>query len=190
MRAAMTLCAKTSAILIPLLGIGCASKQTPEQQFYTLRAMTSGEEAVQGSVGLENARLRIAGVSAAAYLSQPGIVIADAAGIIYPANFHLWADLPDVAIKRRLERCVLQDTKAERKPQEIQVQIHSFQGAGDGDVVFGGVWTSTTKDARASKDTYLFEYREGQQGDGYGPLVAALSKTVQQLCVDILEKAV
>lgn len=185
----MTSCAKLSAISMLLLAAACASKKVPEQQFYTMQAVTSGAELVQGSVGLENAKIRIGGVSTAAYLSQAGIVTADTAGIIYPANYHLWAELPEVAIKRRMERCVLQDTNTKRKPQVIQLEVHSFQGDGDGGVIFGGVWTSTPSGARASKDTYLFEYREDQIGDGYAPLVSALSKTVQQLCVDILDKA-
>ena len=189
MRSAMTLSAKITAVLMLFFAVGCASKTIPEHQFYTMQSVASGEEVLQGSVGLANAKMRIAGVSTAAYLSQTGIVTADAAGIIYPANYHLWAELPEVAIKRRLERCVLQDTQTKREPQVINVQVHSFQGDGDGGVVFGGVWTSTLQGAGASTDTYLFEYRESQRGDGYGPLVAALSNTVQQLCVDILEKA-
>ena len=189
MRSAITFCATISAVLMLLSAPGCASKIIPEHQLYTLQSVASGNEAVQGSVGLANARIRIAGVSTAAYLSQAGIVTSDAAGIIYPANYHLWAELPEVAIKRRLERCVLQDTKTTRNPQVINVQVNSFQGDGDGGVVFDGVWTSTPQGAPARKDTYLFEYRESQSGDGYGPLVTALSNTVQQLCVDILEKA-
>ena len=158
-RSAMTLSAKISAVSMLLLAVGCASKKIPEHQFYTMQSVVSGEEVLQGSVELANAKLRIAGVSTAAYLSQAGIVTADAAGIIYTANYHLWAELPDVTIKRRLERCVLQDTQTKREPQVIEVQVHSFQGDGNGGVIFGGVWTSTPQGAPASRDTYLFEYR-------------------------------
>ena len=189
MSSAMILCAKISAVSILLLAVGCASKNVPEHQYYTLQSIATGDEVVQGSVGLANAKIRISGVSTAAYLSQAGIVTSDAAGIIYPANYHLWAELPAMAIKRRLERCVLQDTKSDRTPQVIQVQVNSFQGDGDGGVIFDGVWTSMSQNAPSSKDTYLFEYRESQRGDGYGPLVSALSNAVKQLCVDILEVA-
>ena len=189
MRSAKTLSVKISAVSMLLLAAGCASKKIPEHQFYTMQSVVSGEEVLQGSVELANAKLRIASVSTAAYLSQAGIVTSDAAGIIYPANYHLWAELPDVAIKRRLERCVLQDTQTKREPQVIEVQVHSFQGDGNGGVIFGGVWTSTPQGDSTSKQTYLFEYRESQPGDGYGPLVAALSNTVRQLCDDILGKS-
>lgn len=183
-----TVRAQLSAVLVLVLVAGCASTQVPTQQFYTMQTVASEQEAVKGSVGLAKANIRITEVSTAAYLSQTGIITADADGMIYPANYHLWAELPEVAIKRRLERCFLQDTKSDRKPQLIELEVHSFQGDGDGGAIFGGVWTSASQNARADKDTFLFEYRESQQGDGYGPLVAALSQTVQQLCVDILDE--
>ncbi len=188
MMSVKSLCAYIGAVSILLLVAGCASKKAPVQQFYTLQYIGSNEEPMQGSVGLANAKIRIADISTAAYLTQTGIVTADAAGLIYPANYHLWAELPAVAIKRRLERCVLQDTESQRKSQLIQVQVHTFQGDGDGGVVFGGVWTSTLQGERSANDTYLFEYRERQLGDGYSALVAALSQSVQMLCNDILEK--
>lgn len=178
-----------SAVLMVFLVTGCASKQAPEQQFYTLQSVASSEEVFEGSVGLANAKLRIAEVSTAAYLSQTGIVTADSAGLIYPANYHLWAELPEVAIKRRLERCVLQDTNSERKSQLIHIKVHSFQGDGNGGVVFGGVWTSTPQGKRVVKDTYMYEYRERQNNDGYSSLVAALSQAVHKLCGDILDNA-
>ncbi len=182
-----SVCAKLSAILMLVLVASCASKQVTTQ-FYTMQAVASEQEAVKGSVGLAKANIRISDVSTAAFLAQTGIITADADGMIYPANYHLWAELPEVAIKRRLERCFLQDTNSERKPLLIGLEVHSFQGDGDGGVVFGGVWTSASQSTRADKDTFLFEYRERQIGDGYGPLVAALSQTVQQLCVDILDE--
>ncbi|OED36463.1 hypothetical protein AB833_28060 [Chromatiales bacterium (ex Bugula neritina AB1)] len=173
------------SILMAVAVSACATVEVPQVQFYTLQSQASGEEPPQGSVEVANAGLRIERVSMAAYLSQPGIVITDSDGKIYSANYHQWAELPKIAIKRRLERCVLTNAGQGDGRQLIRLNVDKFQGDEKGNAVFGGVWTMIPQGARSASETYLFEYREKQIGDGYVPLVAALSVTVQKLCEEI-----
>ena len=177
----------TTAILLALL-IGCASNQLPVQQFYTIKPFASDEQLLQGSVGINNAELVIGQVTAPAYLAQAGIVIAGTEGNLELANYHLWVEPPAVAIKRYLERCALSYGKSIRKRQRIDIEIHRFQGDGSGGVIFDGVWNKYTVSDGAALGTFLFDYREPQRGDGFGALATALSRTVELLCVDILDK--
>ena len=176
----------TSVLLIALLS-ACTSKKPPTQQFYTLQPIKSDEIVSQGSVGINKAELLIGRVSVPAYLAQTGIVTADRDGKVGWANYHLWAELPAVAIKRHLERCVLGDTKpSERIQQRLDIEIHRFQGDGNGGVVFDGVWSKFAAADGTDLGAFLFEYRQPQRGDGYGALASALSRTVELLCIDIL----
>ena len=175
------------ALLIALLS-GCASQAPSVQQYYTLQPFESDAVVAQGSVGVNEADLLINRVSVPAYLAQAGIITADTEGKVEWANYHLWAELPAVAIKRHLERCVLSDKASKRQPQRIDIEIHRFQGDGKGGAVFDGVWTTHSAANGATLGTFLFEYRRPQRGDGYGALATTLSQTVQQLCFDILAK--
>ncbi len=167
---------------------GCASTEPATERFYTLQPLESNDNSLRGSVGIEEAELLFNPVSVPSYLAQNGIVTAGIDGKIEWANYHLWAELPAVAIKRNLERCVLRSTRSGIQQQRINVEIHRFQGDGNGGVVFDGTWSSHKVADNTALGTYLFEYRQPQIGDGYGALTTALSKTVEQLCVDILSK--
>ena len=175
------------ALLLVLLP-GCTSRAPATQQYYTLQPFESDAVLPQGSVGVKKADLQINRVTVPAYLAQAGIITADTEGKVEWANYHLWAELPAVAIKRHLERCVLSDKASKRQPQRIDIEIHRFQGDGKGGAVFDGVWTTHSAANGASLGTFLFEYRRPQRGDGYGALATTLSQTVQQLCFDILAK--
>lgn len=177
----------TASLLLTVL-IGCAAKNTPTQQFYTLQSLDSDKRPSQGSVGVSEPELIFTRVTVPSYLNQTGIITADIDGKIEWANYHLWAELPAVAIKRYLERCVLNDASSERRQQRIDIEIHRFQGDGKGGVIFDGIWSKHNVDDGTALGTYIFEYRQPQRGDGYGPLATALSQTVEQLCIDIQNK--
>ncbi|ASJ73543.1 hypothetical protein [Granulosicoccus antarcticus] len=57
-----TLCVQIGAVSMLLFATGCASTKEPEQQVYMLRSVVPDEEVIQGSVGLANAKMRIAEV--------------------------------------------------------------------------------------------------------------------------------
>jgi uncharacterized lipoprotein YmbA len=178
---------RTLLILALSLLTACASAP-PQYTTYLLRA-DHHNDSRQLNV---KANTYIGGLTIAAYIDQPGLVLAQGDGEIHKAKYHQWAEpLRDSvrnfissSVSAELDFDVLPYKPAGKPAQRIDITINQLHGDASGNAVLLAYWSVTGPDGTAS---YQFSASAALQADGYGALVAAEKQLLQQLASAIAD---
>jgi uncharacterized lipoprotein YmbA len=174
------------SLLLVLLMASCASKQ---KSFYMLTP--EGLAPAAGGVGIG-----IGPVSVASYLAHPNIVFQESSHRFALAESHVWAgDLDDniakvlsVNLGRQLHTGNVRtypwgDDTGLR--YQVAVDIRELHGNATGDAVIDATWRVYSLPDRAIVATRSWSATEPLKHDGYDEMVAAESRLLARLAVEI-----
>ena len=172
-------------IVLSLVLLAACSSQPPQTSSYLLRSevpSTDGEQLAETSVAL-------GGIEVAAYIRQPGLVLASGDGKIHAARNHVWAEPLQVSLRRFLANEISaaagKDIGTSALPAtatRINVTIDQLHGDGKGAAVLVAYWEL---EAGANVSSYQFAERQDLVSDGYDALVRAQEALLKRLAAAI-----
>ena len=171
--------------LFAALLLAACSSQPQQPATYLLRsevASTSGQQ-------LAASRVALAQVRVAAYIEQPGLVLATGEGRIQAARNHLWAEPLRVSLPRFMANEISaasgRDVSASPLPTtevRINLAIDQLHGNGKGAALLVAYWDIESAD---TLNAFRFAEQHALEGDGYGALVQAEEALLRQLAAAI-----
>lgn len=169
------------ALCLPLLLAACAG--TPDVRYYLLPPAAGTPAAVkEGAAGVD---VRLAG-----YLASPSIAYRQGPVRVSLAQFHQWAEAPQPMLRRALAERLSKRTGRAWLAQgngavpRVIVEVSEFGGSDDGSARVGGQYRFVASDGKA-QESWPFDIRVPQQGDGYAALAEALGEGVDRLAGEI-----
>lgn len=152
---------------------GCAGQSPTDKHYYWLNSGLVSESGVVANFEVK--------INLASYLRQPGIVLAKQEHELQLANYHLWAEPLNRAIrshlKYRLEDAQLKDV------DWVQIDIRQLHGSVQGQVLLDAKWhvmMNCKLEAQAS-----FNQTLAQPQAGYRALVSSHQELLRQLSQSI-----
>jgi uncharacterized protein len=189
----------TGLVLSQVLLNGCTSSKAT--RFYSLNPLKSASPSAMaygGSPSTSNPRpsLGIASVEIPDYLDRPQIVTRDAGSGLKIAEFDQWAGDLDKDVTRVLAETLSDQfpntpvyilTGRRALPADYRITVHltrldPIPGKG---VWLEGLWTVLAENGRRIEVRGESSVTEPIQGTGYGAIVAAMSRAVDQLGKEI-----
>jgi uncharacterized lipoprotein YmbA len=165
--------------------LAACSSQPKQPVTYLLRpdvAATSGKELASSGVALASIRV-------AAYIEQPGLVLATGDGRVHAARNHQWAEPLQVSLRRFLASEIAQAsgtqvsaTVAATTETRVDVAIDQLHGDGQGRALLVAYW-----EVESGGDSKRFQFAEQQvlASDGYDALAQAEESLLRQLAAAI-----
>lgn len=176
---------KIAALLLIALMTGCASQTIPPT-YYLLRS----NQDLQSTVLSTSRQYSLGTVEIAAYLNQPGLVIATAEGEILPASQNLWAEPIYDGIRNYLTTEIAQasgyellPTKLTRNTTVVNVRIDQLHGTLDGQAQIVAYWWLVSDDEVASLNRFSESHALAESG--YNALVEAEKVLLSELAKKI-----
>lgn len=171
-----------------LIITGCGQSSIREQPHYYLLQSNSAsynKAATKIVIGLSP-------VSVADYINAPGVALLTRGNQIRIANYHLWAEQPDLAISRVLHSeldQLLQGIRVDngqlgRQPDwdfTLATQIDQFHGSEQGDARLSGYWQ--LRSGEKVLLTQRFNLSQTLEEPGYPALVKSLRALLHQLAL-------
>ena len=179
-----------TSFLILLLTIcaGCSSSPLPESHDYLLRPQVNTSKYENEAV------IALDRVEIAPYLDEQGIVLETAAGQIDTATHNRWAEPLDFAIRRYLQVSISQDMSqniasiiepSSKTRTRIDVYVHQLHGSVTGTVKIVAEWQIRETESGNVIAAGQYANNETIAGDGYGEIVMAHSRLLDQLASSI-----
>jgi uncharacterized lipoprotein YmbA len=174
------------SLLVIFVISACSSTDSdqPETVYYLFDANPS-----QLPVKSSATKVKLSNVSLALYLKTSNLIMLDEASNVVPANFHLWADGLESAIKRAL----LNDLNSESEHIQfvqtchdcvsIMVHVDHFYPNNQGKVLLAGHWL-----IEDSNMTIPFYIEDELEEDGYAHAVLKMRAQVKRLSKRIFEQ--
>lgn len=186
-----------ASVALPFLLASCGSTKT--SSFYTLNPVLAPPSATTGeSISQSNSRpcIGIVSVEVPDYLDRPQIVTRNANNVIEIAEFDRWAGDLRNDIGRVLAETmsanlpghdifVLTGRRAVPAEYRVTVNVTRFDPMPDNEVWLKALWTVLGKEGRDIAIRGESNFKEPVQGTGYGATVAAMSRAVDRLGVQI-----
>jgi uncharacterized lipoprotein YmbA len=170
--------------------VGCASSP-PESFDYLLRPqISSADYAAKPTIALDK-------IEVAPYLDRKGIVLETSPGQVDTAKHHRWADPLNFSIRRYLQVALTQETAqniaSTFEPNSdvetrVDVFVHQLHGSVTGTVKLVAEWQIRSTDSGEVTASGQFSAAETIAGDGYGEVVQAHAKLLDQLASSISAK--
>ncbi len=179
-----------SLSVLGVLSTSCSVYQSPlEITYYTLSEPADLSSRSVENWSVDKALIRVQRVTSTTFLSQPSIITENQNHTITAANYHHWAELPEIAIKRTLDRCITLRSKdlQSSKKMNVVINIHRFNRDHIGHAINSGYWRAYDTETTTTQAENHFDYMEPQLVDGYHGVVSALSITLDKLCSDIVD---
>jgi uncharacterized lipoprotein YmbA len=182
-----------TAILLPLVLVGCASS-SPPARFYTLQALVPPVE--HGSIDFGDQWVGIGPVRVPDYLDRPQIVTRGDVHRIQIHEFDRWADrVGDRILIVMMENVArLSDSKrvapypwpsAFRPDRRVFGEVLAFEADATGGVVLRTRWLVHVPGAPAEGDVRVSEYLENATAGDFDSITAAMSRALQSWSVDV-----
>lgn len=184
---------KVATLLLLVLVAGCASQVTPPT-YYLLRS----DQAMQSTALRTSQHYSLGTVEIAAYLDQPGLVIATAAGETRPASQNLWAEPIYDGVRNYLSTEIAQasgqellPTKLTKDTTAVNIRIDQLHGTLDGQATIVAYWWLVRDDEVSSLNR--FAQSRTLAANGYGALVDAekllLAELAQRIATSLANPA-
>jgi uncharacterized lipoprotein YmbA len=176
---------KVAGLLLIAILSGCAS-QTIQPTFYLLRS----NQDLPSSVLSTSKQYSLGTVEIAAYLDQPGLVIATADGEMRPASQNLWAEPIYDGVRNFLATEIAQASGQELLPTRltknttvVNIRINQLHGTLDGQAQIVAYWWLVRNDEVASLNR--FSESRALTASGYSALVDAEKILLSELAKSI-----
>jgi len=172
---------KVAGLLLLALLSGCASQTTPPT-YYLLRS----NQDLQSSALSASTQYSLGTVEIAAYLDQPGLVIATASGETRPASQNLWAEPIYEGVRNFLSTEIAQASGRELLPAAltqnttvVNIRIDQLHGTLDGQAQIVAYWWLVQGDEVTSLNR--FSESRALATSGYSALVDAEKQLLSEL---------
>jgi uncharacterized lipoprotein YmbA len=183
---------RITALVSTLFLIACAGDPPPPQTHYLLRADTPVQTSrVEAPISIGLRRVEVA-----AYLKQPGLVVATGPHQVRPARHHQWAEPLEEGLRRYLRaeisKALGYDISADvlqRKQWDYAVEIsfEELHGTLSGEALLSASWRIARGDGTDPVAEFRFARSAPLAQDGYAALVDAEIGLVRQLAVAIAD---
>jgi uncharacterized protein len=182
---------KVAGFLLLALLAGCASQTIPPT-YYLLRS----DQDLQSSALTTSKRYSLGSVEIAAYIDQPGLVLATGTDEMRAASQHLWAEPVYDGVRNFLATEIAQasgqqllPTKLNRDATAVNIRIDQLHGTSDGQAQIVAYWWLVRGDEVASLNR--FAESRTLSASGYSALVDAekqlLAELAQRIAASLAE---
>jgi uncharacterized lipoprotein YmbA len=181
---------RITALVSTLFLIACAGDPPQTQTHYLLRADTPVQTSrVEAPISIGLRRVEVA-----AYLRQPGLVVATGPHQVRPAHHHQWAEPLEEGLRRYLRaeisKALGYDISADvlhRKQWDyaVEISVEELHGTLSGEALLSARWRIARGDATAPVAEFRFARSAPLSQDGYAALVDAEIGLARQLAVAI-----
>jgi uncharacterized lipoprotein YmbA len=172
---------KVAGLLLVVLLSGCASQTIPPT-YYLLRS----NQDLPSSVLSTSKQYSLGTVEIAAYLDQPGLMMATGAGEMRPASQNLWAEPIYDGVRNLLATEIAQASGQELMPTRltknttvVNIRIDQLHGTLDGQAQILAYWWLVRNDEVASLNR--FSESRALTASGYSALVDAEKVLLSEL---------
>jgi uncharacterized lipoprotein YmbA len=186
------------AVLVLLAG-GCAvtgEGTTQPTRFYVLRTLDVTAGHTEAAPGKEDLSVAVSPVQLAAYLKRPHIVTLSEGNEVRLADFDRWAEPLEEGINRVLSenlslllgtnRVIAHGPRSLAQPRyTVAVKVTRLDGRLGGEVLLSARWGLIDRTSDKILMTRRSTYRHAVEGGGYGGLVAAENRALEELCREI-----
>ena len=180
--------------LLLMTFVACAG--SAPSRFYVLNSLSGTGEGTEMAGDERNLTIGIGPVELPAYLDRQQVVTRVSANELHLAEFDEWAEpLGDNFTRVLVENLsvllskdlftIFPFTGPESIDYQVQVEVIRFDGRLAGDASLLVRWTIFGEDDKKSLLTRKSSFKEATGGPGYEALVAAQSKTVEALALEI-----
>lgn len=171
--------------VLSLALLAACSSQPPQTTSYLLRSQvpsTVGEQLAETAAALGD-------IQVAAYIRQPGLVLASGDGKVHAARNHVWAEPLQVSLRRFLANEIsiaagwnIGAAALTASTMRINVTIDQLHGDGKGAAVLVAYWELEAGDNTSS---FQFAERQALVNDGYDALAGAEEALLKRLAAAI-----
>lgn len=188
----------TACVLCPLLIVigGCSRTQTAK--FYTLNALTDAQPGTQALASDQDVAVGLGPIRLPEYLDRPQIVTRVGPNEVRFAEYHRWAgplagDLSNILAENLSNslgssRVALFPWKSTTPIDcRVEIDITRFDGEPGNSVMLQSQWIVFSKDRKRVLGTKISSLSEPVNGKGYNALVAAQSRALAALGLEIAE---
>ena len=176
---------KVAGLLLVVLLSGCASQTIPPT-YYLLRS----NQDLQSTELSTSKQYSLGTVEIAAYLNQPGLVMATGEGEMHPASQNLWAEPIYDGVRNFLATEIAQasghellPTKLSKNTTVVNIRIDQLHGTLDGQAQIVAYWWLVRNDEVASLNR--FSESRALTSSGYSALVEAEKILLSELAAKI-----
>lgn len=179
--------------LVASLGLAaCASKPIEEHYYSLVLAADNSAASVDAAA---NALLIVGPIQLPEFLNKRGLTIQVDSNQVQTANHHFWAEPLDEAIAKVLVRDIARrngDLSVERDAGRwtgagtcrLRIEFDKFHATNRSSVVSSGRYWVSAADSTVKQE---FDVTRRLSADGYGPAVAALRESLDDLATQINE---
>ena len=179
--------------LVASLGLaGCASNPV-EDHYYSL--VLAADDAATPDMAVANAMLIVGPIQLPEYLNKRGLTMQVDSNQVQTANHHFWAEPLDEAISKVLVRDIASRNSnlgVERDAGRwtdagtcrLRIEFDKFHATNRSSVVSSGRYWVSSSDSTVKQE---FDVTQRLSADGYGPAVAALRESLDDLATQISE---
>ena len=173
---------------------GCASSKPT--RFYTLSSLVSSEKAIKATPTEQDISIGIRPVRLPEYLDRPQIITLTSKNTLKLAEFDKWAEPLNENISRVLAGSLSTLLSTDRVfifpwnralsiEYRVAVDVIRFEGTLGERIVLKANWTVFGDYGKKEIMTRTTSYTERIEGQDYGAMVAAMSRTLEGLSQDI-----
>jgi len=173
---------------------GCASSKPT--RFYTLSSLVSSEKAIKATPTEQDISIGIRPVRLPEYLDRPQIITLTSTNKLKLAEFDKWAEPLNENISRVLAGSLSTLLSTDRVfifpwnralsiEYRVAVDVIRFEGTLGERIVLKANWTVFGDYGKKEIMTRTTSYTERIEGQDYGAMVAAMSRTLEGLSQDI-----
>lgn len=173
---------------------GCASSKPT--RFYTLSSLVSSEKAIKATPTEQDISIGIRPVRLPEYLDRPQIITLTSKNTLKLAEFDKWAEPLNENISRVLAGSLSTLLSTDRVfifpwnralsiEYRVAVDVIRFEGTLGERIVLKANWTVFGDYGKKEIMTRTTSYTERIEGQDYGAMVAAMSRTLEGLSRDI-----
>ena len=179
--------------LLALLGLAACASNPVEDHYYSL--VLAADDSTAPDMAVANAMLIVGPIQLPEYLNKRGLTIQVDSNQVQTANHHFWAEPLDEAISKVLVRDIASRNNnlgVERDAGRwtgggtcrLRIEFDKFHATNRSSVVSSGRYWVSSSDSTVKQE---FDVTQRLSADGYGPAVAALRDSLDDLATQINE---
>ena len=180
------------ALVASLVLAACASNPV-EDHYYSL--VLAADDAATPDMAVANAMLIVGPIQLPEYLNKRGLTMQVDSNQVQTANHHFWAEPLDEAISKVLVRDISRRNGnlgverdagrwAAAETCRLRIEFDKFHATNRSSVVSSGRYWVSSSESTVKQE---FDVTQRLSADGYGPAVAALRESLDDLATQINE---
>jgi uncharacterized lipoprotein YmbA len=186
-------CVHGSIALVASFGLAACASNPVEDRYYSL--VLAADDSAAPDMAVANAVLIVGPIQLPEYLNKRGLTMQVDSNQVQSANHHFWAEPLDEAISKVLVRDIARrngNLGVERDAGRwtgawtcrLRIEFDKFHATNRSSVVSSGRYWVSSSESSVKQE---FDVTQRLSADGYGPAVAALRESLDDLAMQINE---